>query len=161
MTQTVVAVFESKAGVDAARAELRDAGFAGSDLELHFNPPDPGRHPPDVEINQRGSGVGGLFSKLFGMEDSHPDRSLFESAEKRGHYVLLVDTDVEQEVAVVEAILNRNGAAELEEHPGRDRHSAEVAPARHTRCRVYDRHAQRSSAKPEDDGDTMRGRSRS
>ena len=121
MSQTVIAMFDSQADALKARAELVASGFSNDDIEIRA-----AEIGSDAEATAQTSmrsdhatheegGIGGFFRRLFGMDESDSDVSMYSEAYRRGNCILSVHTDEADELQQAEAVLARCGAIDIDE----------------------------------------------
>ncbi|MDB5728952.1 MAG: hypothetical protein JWQ00_2157, partial [Noviherbaspirillum sp.] len=117
---TVIGVYDNRSDADNAVQALADAGIARANIHLNAEPSssasgqsassytgqDSGQHS--------GSGIGGFFRNLFGMDDAS-ERDVYAESVRRGSYVLTVDVQDEDQADRVTDIMARFDAVDIDE----------------------------------------------
>ncbi|OCX91441.1 MAG: hypothetical protein BFD77_17980 [Pseudomonas sp. CO183] len=122
MKQILIAAFDRYEQAQQVKQELVQQGIAGDDIQLSaaMNPEqvDGSRvevvgEEPDADATAADK-IGSFFSKLFGdSADKHAGR--YPEAARRGSTVVTVSLDDEGPVSMVEQVMERNGAIDIDE----------------------------------------------
>lgn len=124
MTHTLVAAFDTLADAQAAKAELVTQQVLESNIQLSPSAePAAGAaaapaHTDDAHDDSIGHKISHFFSSLFGNdEEDKPHRHgvAYPEAYRRGATVLTVTALSDEQADVVEDILERNGAIDIDE----------------------------------------------
>lgn len=113
---TIVGVFDRFAPAQSAKNALLVSGFSWTKVQLnpdhevqarsHTDNPDPG----DQSV---GATMGNLVRGLFGVGVRSAHGDLYGAAVRHGDYVLMADTETEQERASAEDIMRRYQPVDL------------------------------------------------
>lgn len=114
MAHTLAAVFEHRGDADRARTGLLNAGFGGNAVRLASGTGTPTQAGTDDSF---GGGIMQFFSSLFGADD-HADKQAYSSAINRGHTVLTVDADSDDEIDRAADIIEGFGPLDIDEQQG-------------------------------------------
>jgi uncharacterized protein (TIGR02271 family) len=109
MEQCVIGVFETVKEADVAEQNLRAAGFG--DNAITSRGPVIGTSVPDVAEEE--GGIAGFFRRLFGTEE-HPHIDDYARAVERGHSVVIVDADSDDQADRAKLLMERAGAFDVE-----------------------------------------------
>jgi hypothetical protein len=122
MKQILIAAFDRYEQAQQVKQELVQQGIAGDDIQLSaaMNPEqvDGSRvevvgEEPDADATAADK-IGSFFSKLFGdSADKHAGR--YPEAARRGSTVVTVSLNEEGPVSMVEQVMERNGAIDIDE----------------------------------------------
>ncbi len=124
MANTLVGVYDSYSQAQDACNELVASGFDRSDLQLSPSEESAearqaslasttGRQPDDQSA---GSGIRNFFHNMFGGEDQYREHAdTYSEAVRRGHYLLTVHAENDQQSEQAMAIMNRFGPVDIEE----------------------------------------------
>jgi uncharacterized protein (TIGR02271 family) len=107
MQQAIIGVFESEREATSARQELLSEGFDSTNV----------RNATLADTQNDGEhegGISGFFKNLFGTDD-HPHVDQYSEALGRGHPVLLVQTQSEEEADRAKSIMESAGAFDVQE----------------------------------------------
>lgn len=113
MAHTLAAVFEHRGDADRAKTELLNAGFDSSAVRLASGTSTQAGADDSI-------GSGGFmhfFSSLFGADDN-ADKQAYSSAINRGHTVLTVDADSDDEIDRAAEIIEGFGPLNIDEQQG-------------------------------------------
>lgn len=118
MEHTVIAVFDSYAQAESTMNELLDAGFSRSDVQL--NPEGDrtgamGSAGAAGDHQSHGSGIGGFFRSLFGMDASEPHGDIYSEAVRRGSCVVTVDAGSDEQRDRAIEVMNRHDPVDIDE----------------------------------------------
>jgi len=111
---TVVGVYDDYSNAQNAVEGLAAAGFSRSNIQLQ----------PDSEISTQSTaptseessgGIGGFFRSLFGSDEHKEHHDVYAESVRRGHYVLTVDVQDEDEVDRATEVMNRFHAVDIDE----------------------------------------------
>ncbi|RZI44346.1 DUF2382 domain-containing protein [Herbaspirillum sp. HC18] len=118
MENTVVGVYDSYAQAQKAMSELQSCGISRSDMQLS----------PETDLTATGdtatttasershSGIGHFFRSLFGMDDeTRTESGVYSEAVRRGHCVLTVDADSDEQRERAVEVMNRYDPINIEE----------------------------------------------
>jgi hypothetical protein len=113
---SIVGVFDQFGPAQSAKNELLVAGFKWNQVQLS---PDHEVEPRTRSANPRPDDqslqatMGNLVRGLFGSGNRSAHGDLYGASLRHGDYVLIVDTDSEQERGQAEDIMRRHAPAEL------------------------------------------------
>lgn len=122
MTQILIAAFDRYAEAEQVKADLLAKGIANDAMQISasFNPEKidssrvevVGEEPDDdASVAEK---IGSFFSKVFGDESSkHAGR--YPEAARRGSTVVTVTVEDDSQVSMVEQVMERNGAIDIDE----------------------------------------------
>jgi stress response protein YsnF len=116
MTQSVVAVFESREQAEKAKQQLLAAGIPADRMSLHQGSESDATSAAagrSSTVEESESGIGHFFRSIFGMDDDRP--AYYEEAARRGHVTLVADASREEEVEQIRAILERFDVVDIDE----------------------------------------------
>lgn len=117
MANTVVGVYDSYAQAQNAMNELLVSGFSRDEIQL--NPESDrtaaGQTTATASEKSTGSGIGNFFRSLFGMDEDRTDRDVYSEAVRRGHCVLTVNADSDEEGDRAVDIMNRFNPIDIDE----------------------------------------------
>ncbi|AHL76309.1 hypothetical protein CH92_14920 [Stutzerimonas stutzeri] len=122
MTQILIAAFDRYAEAEQVKTELLGQGVPSDAIQISasFNPDNVdssrveviGEEPDDdASVAEK---IGSFFSKVFG-DDSSKHAGRYPEAARRGSTVVTVTLEDEGQVAVVEQLMERNGAIDIDE----------------------------------------------
>lgn len=114
MAHTLAAVFEHRGDADRAKTELLNAGFGSNAVRLASGTGTQTQAGADDSI---GGGIMHFFSSLFGTDDN-ADKQAYSSAIDRGHTVLTVDADSDDEIDRAADIIEGFGPLDIDEQQG-------------------------------------------
>lgn len=122
MTQILIAAFDRYAEAEQVKTELLSKGVASDDIQVSasFNPKtvDSSRVEVDGEEPDEDATVadkiGSFFQKVFG-DDSSKHAGRYPEAARRGSTVVTVTLEDEGQVTMVEQVMERNGAIDIDE----------------------------------------------
>jgi stress response protein YsnF len=130
MTQSVVAVFESREQAETARQQLIAAGIPTDRMSLHQGSESGATSAASGRTSsaeESESGIGHFFRSIFGLDDDRP--AYYEEAARRGHVTLVADASREEEVEQIRAILERFDVVDIDERATQWRSGTEGAKA--------------------------------
>lgn len=122
MTQILIAAFDHYAEAEHVKAELLSKGVPSDDIQISaaFNPAtvDSSRvevigEEPDEDATVAEK-VGSFFQKVFG-DDSSKHAGRYPEAARRGSTIVTVTLEDEGQVPMVEQLMERNGAIDIDE----------------------------------------------
>lgn len=147
---TVVGVYDNSSDAEDAAQALVAAGFPRADVRLSSGGDTAASSsqttPSDAEPS-RGSGIGGFFRSLFGMDDYKEQHDVYAESVRRGSCVLTVDAGSEEEVDRATEIMNRFNPVDIDERSnqwkkqgwsGDDSSAPRLAEADHAQTRQTD-----------------------
>ncbi len=122
MTHTVVGLFDNKTEAETAMRELVTAGFAEESIDVsHRRYDEASTDTTTSTSSSTGGGISGFFNSLFG--DDSDDARNYSTVASDTEAILTVQTDSEERAAQVAAILDRNGAVDVDERAGQSQAS--------------------------------------
>ena len=116
---TVVGVYDKFGPAQSAKNELLVAGFSWRQVQLN---PDhelaPRTHTPNPQAGDQSvqTTMGNLVRGLFGVGVRSAHGDLFGAPVRHGDYVLMVDSDSEQQRSQAEDIMRRHRPVDLNRH---------------------------------------------
>lgn len=132
--QTLISVFDNRAGARKAVDRLVEAGFTYDDVQLK-EAGEVAQTSDDEAINReigertmrsaerevavdRGvfDSFGHFFVSLFGEDDGRKAADGYRKSIQRGHSVVIVDARTDQEAETAALILHEQGAIEVDDH---------------------------------------------
>jgi hypothetical protein len=122
MPHILIAAFDRYAEAEQVKTELLSKGVANDAIQISasFNPDtvDSGRvdvvgEEPDDDASVADK-IGSFFGKVFG-DDSSKHAGRYPEAARRGSTIVTVTLDTDDEVAMVEQLMERNGAIDINE----------------------------------------------
>lgn len=122
MPQILLAAFDRYAEAEQVKTELLSKGVPSDAIQISasFNPGtvDSSRvelvgEEPDDDASVANK-IGSFFSKVFG-DDSSKHAGRYPEAARRGSTVVTVTLDTDDEVAMVEQVMEQNGAVDIDE----------------------------------------------
>lgn len=129
MTHTVVGLFDNRAEAKAAMEALVKGGFVRESIDLS------NRRIADTKTtkttdydNSTGDSIGDFFSSLFGTDSS--DTSIYSDASSETEGILTVMTDSKESAERAAAILDDNGAVDVNERANQYRARTGTATAK-------------------------------
>lgn len=122
MPQILLAAFDRYAEAEQVKTELMSKGIASDAIQISasFNPDTVdssrveviGEEPnDDATVAEK---LGSFFHKVFG-DDSSQHAGRYPEAARRGSTIVTVTLDTDDEVAMVEDMMERNGAIDIDE----------------------------------------------
>lgn len=122
MTQILIAAFDRYAEAEQVKADLLAKGVASEAIQISasFNPETVdssrvevvGEEPDgDASVAEK---LGSFFSKVFG-DDSSKHAGRYPEAARRGSTVVTVTVEDDSQVSMVEQLMERNGAIDIDE----------------------------------------------
>ena len=122
MPQILLAAFDRYAQAEQVKTELLSKGITSDAIQISasFNPDTVdssrveviGEEPnDDATVAEK---LGSFFHKVFG-NDSSQHAGRYPEAARRGSTIVTVTLDTDDEVAMVEALMERNGAIDIDE----------------------------------------------
>lgn len=116
---TVVGVYDDYSDAEKAIQALVAAGFPRAEMQLTPESAEPTQAmAPASEQQQGGTGVGGFFRSLFGMDEYKEHRDVYAESVRRGGFVLKVDAATEEEVDRASEVMERFNAIDIDERAG-------------------------------------------
>ena len=122
MNQTLVGYFDNDSDATRARQELLQAGFADNSVTVQANTATgttgTGATATTATAgydDDRNSGIGGFFRSLFGLDDDDRDVDVYAEGVRRGGAIVVVHVDSDEQMSRAEDILERCGAADVDE----------------------------------------------
>ncbi len=113
MTQALVAVFDKQAGAQQANDALLRDGFSRNNVKLTSAEGSNGAS--SSENSGHDESLGEKISHMFGF-GKDDDKKTYSEAVRRGNCVLTVDVDSDDEARRAEAIMERHGPVDIDEH---------------------------------------------
>lgn len=122
MPQILIAAFDRYAEAEQVKTELLSKGVANDDIQISasFNPDTVDGSRVEVvgeEPDEDGTvaeKLGSFFSKVFG-DDSSKHAGRYPEAARRGSTVVTVTLADDSQVAIVEQVMEKNGAIDIDE----------------------------------------------
>ena len=117
MAKTLIGVFDDKASAQNAMRQLQAEGVQTNHMRLMDNSQattDVSKDRADIPWTEK---IANWFDSLFDDDDDRRHASHYAEAWRRGHYILTVDVDSHLVDRAV-AIMNANGAADIEKRAG-------------------------------------------
>ncbi|MFI8739354.1 hypothetical protein [Stutzerimonas zhaodongensis] len=122
MPQILLAAFDRYAEAEHVKTELMSKGIANDAIQISasFNPDTVDSSRVDVIGEEPGDDatvadkLGSFFHKVFG-DDSSQHAGRYPEAARRGSTIVTVTLDTDDEVAMVEELMERNGAIDIDE----------------------------------------------
>lgn len=121
MTHTVIGLFDGKTQAQAAMAELVKGGFIKENIDLSNRRAgtSPAHTSADTADESVGESIGNFFSSMFGTDS--PEARSYSDVASDTEAILTVQTDSAERSNEAAAILDRNGAVDVDERAGRNR----------------------------------------
>ncbi|MBC8650185.1 hypothetical protein GYM54_20255 [Pseudomonas sp. MTM4] len=122
MTQILIAAFDRYAEAERVKTELLSKGVPSDDIQISasFNPAtvDSSRvevvgEEPDKDATVADK-IGSFFQNVFG-DDSSKHAGRYPEAARRGSTIVTVTLDDEGQISMVEQLMERNGAIDIDE----------------------------------------------
>ena len=116
MTHTIIGLFDNKTEAQAAMQELVAAGFAKENIDVsnrRYDETTAGTANQTSAATGAGGGVSGFFNSLFG--DNSPEARNYTEAASDADAIVTIQTDSDERARQIAAILDRNGAFDVDE----------------------------------------------
>jgi uncharacterized protein (TIGR02271 family) len=113
---TVVGVYDNRSDANSAVQALADAGIPRTSIHLNAESTESASDQSTTNAGQEsGSGIGGFFRSLFGMDDAREQHDVYAESVRRGSYVLTVDVQDEAQADRATDIMARFDAVDIDE----------------------------------------------
>lgn len=118
MAHTLVGVYDNSSQAQAAYNELVAEGFDKNHLQM--SPSDETGMAGDAsqranEGEGMGASIGNFFRRIFGGEERHEETHMYSEAVRRGHYLLTVDVDNDEQSERATQVMNRFNPVDIDE----------------------------------------------